>query len=45
MDAMLATVLDLAHVAADEARAGALEPRPDTCTTRGCAYPGLCRCE
>jgi RecB family exonuclease len=29
-----------------EARAGALEPRPDTCAYRGgCAYPTICRCE
>lgn len=28
-----------------EARAGALEPRPDTCAYRGgCAYPTICRC-
>ncbi|HEY8581363.1 MAG TPA: PD-(D/E)XK nuclease family protein, partial [Capillimicrobium sp.] len=38
-------VIDLAVAAAAEARSGALEPRPDTCTSRGCAYPGICRCE
>ncbi len=32
--------------AAGEARAGALEPRPDTCAYNGgCAYPTICRCE
>ncbi|HEY5195172.1 MAG TPA: PD-(D/E)XK nuclease family protein [Solirubrobacteraceae bacterium] len=32
--------------AAAEARAGALEPRPDTCAYNGgCAYPTICRCE
>jgi hypothetical protein len=38
-------VIELAVTAAAEARSGALEPRPETCTPRGCAYPGLCRCE
>lgn len=30
-----------------ELRAGALAPRPDTCTynDKGCAYPTICRCE
>ena len=42
---MLHTVIDLATAAAAEARAGALEPRPDNCGRDGCAYPGLCRCE
>jgi len=30
-----------------ELRAGALEPRPETCTynDKGCAYPTICRCE
>jgi RecB family exonuclease len=45
MDALLGEVIGLATEAAAQARAGALEPRPDTCTGRGCAYPGLCRCE
>jgi ATP-dependent helicase/DNAse subunit B len=46
MAAMVDTVLELAHVAAGEARAGRLEPRPDTCTgAKRCAYPGLCRCD
>jgi ATP-dependent helicase/DNAse subunit B len=35
-----------ARAAADEARSGALEPRPDTCAYGGgCAYPTICRCE
>jgi len=38
-------VIDLATAAAAQARAGALEPRPDTCGRDGCSYPGLCRCE
>lgn len=38
-------VIDLAAAAAAEARAGALEPRPDDCGRDGCSYPGLCRCE
>jgi ATP-dependent helicase/DNAse subunit B len=36
----------LALRSAAEARAGALEPRPDTCAYNGgCAYPTICRCE
>jgi ATP-dependent helicase/DNAse subunit B len=32
--------------AAREARAGALEPRPESCAFQGgCAYPTICRCE
>jgi ATP-dependent helicase/DNAse subunit B len=46
VDEILTTVIDLATAAAAEARAGALEPRPETCTPqKTCAYPGLCRCE
>ncbi len=41
----LSAVIELAVAAAAEARAGALEPRPETCGPRGCAFPGLCRCE
>jgi hypothetical protein len=42
--------LDEVLVAALEAvrgiRAGALEPRPDTCAWNGgCAHPSICRCE
>jgi ATP-dependent helicase/DNAse subunit B len=43
--ATMDTVIDLALAAAAQARSGALEPRPETCTSRGCAFPGLCRCE
>jgi hypothetical protein len=29
-----------------EVRAGALEPRPDSCAWQGgCAFPSICRCE
>jgi ATP-dependent helicase/DNAse subunit B len=36
----------IARKAAAEARAGALQPRPDTCAyDGGCAYPTICRCE
>jgi ATP-dependent helicase/DNAse subunit B len=46
VEEILTTVIDLATAAAAEARAGALEPRPETCTPqKACAYPGLCRCE
>ena len=46
VEEVLDTVLGLAGEAAAQARAGALEPRPDTCTpSKSCAYPGLCRCE
>jgi RecB family exonuclease len=35
-----------AREAANEARAGKLEPRPGTCSyAGGCAYPTICRCE
>jgi ATP-dependent helicase/DNAse subunit B len=38
--------LSAARRAGAEARAGALEPRPDTCAYRGgCSYPTICRCE
>ncbi len=43
--ATLDAVLELAAAAGAQARSGALEPRPLTCSGRGCAYPGLCRCE
>ncbi len=44
---LLTAVLDRARAAAREAGAGALEPRPQTCSYggRGCAYPSICRCE
>jgi ATP-dependent helicase/DNAse subunit B len=43
--ATLDAVIALAAAAGAQARTGALEPRPETCSGRGCAYPGLCRCE
>jgi ATP-dependent helicase/DNAse subunit B len=46
LDELLAELLRAAHQAAAEARAGALEARPDTCTfAGGCRYPSICRCE
>src|SRR5204863_190682 len=44
--AVLEAGIGFADEAAAQARAGALEPRPDTCTpSKSSAYPGLCRCE
>jgi RecB family exonuclease len=43
--ATLDAVLELAAAAGADARRGALEPRPETCSGRGCVYPQLCRCE
>src|SRR5204863_391139 len=46
VEEILETIVTLAAGAAAQARSGALEPRPQTCTPAGtCAYPGLCRCE
>ncbi len=46
LDRLLAELVQLARRAAGEARAGALEARPDTCTLAGgCRYPSICRCE
>jgi RecB family exonuclease len=41
----LDAVIELAAAAGAQARTGALEPRPETCSGRGCMYPQLCRCE
>jgi len=43
----LEEVIALALAAAGEARAGQLEPRPQTCGFggSGCQYPTICRCE
>jgi PD-(D/E)XK nuclease superfamily len=41
VDACVAAVVE----AAGEAARGELEPRPQTCSPRGCSYPGICRCE
>lgn len=44
-EALLDEAVAAALRAAREARAGDLEPRPDTCAWRGgCAYPTICRC-
>ncbi|HEY0515672.1 MAG TPA: PD-(D/E)XK nuclease family protein, partial [Solirubrobacteraceae bacterium] len=47
LDELLAEALDSARTAAGEARAGRLEPRPESCGYggRGCRYPTICRCE
>ncbi len=46
LERLLDECLAAARVAAGEARAGALAPRPDTCASGGgCAYPAICRCE
>jgi hypothetical protein len=46
LDDLLGALLRVAQRAASEARAGALEARPDTCTLAGgCRYPSICRCE
>ena len=46
-DAIVDGVLEDVLAAVDELRAGALQPRPSTCTynDKGCAYPTICRCE
>ncbi|HEX8120265.1 MAG TPA: PD-(D/E)XK nuclease family protein [Solirubrobacteraceae bacterium] len=46
LEALLDDTIAAAVDAAREARAGKLEPRPDTCAwDGGCAYPTICRCE
>ncbi|MEA2222339.1 MAG: hypothetical protein QOH83_715 [Solirubrobacteraceae bacterium] len=46
-DAIVDGVLEDVLAVVAELRAGALAPRPDTCTynDKGCAYPTICRCE
>lgn len=46
-DAIVDGVLEDVLAAVGELRAGALEPRPGTCSynDNGCAYPTICRCE
>ncbi len=46
-DAIVDGVVEDVLAAVGELRAGALEPRPATCTynDKGCAYPTICRCE
>lgn len=47
LDAVLAEVLAAAEEAVAAMRAGALAPRPQTCSWdgSGCAHPTICRCE
>ncbi len=46
LERLLQDCVSAARTAATQARAGALEPRPDTCAYGGgCAYPTICRCE
>jgi ATP-dependent helicase/nuclease subunit B len=46
MGELLEACVAAARAAAAEAKAGALEPRPDTCAFNGgCSYPTICRCE
>ena len=46
-EAIVDGVLEDVLAAVGELRAGALQPRPGTCTynDKGCAYPTICRCE
>lgn len=46
-EAIVDGVLEDVLAVVAELRAGALAPRPDTCTynDKGCAYPTICRCE
>ena len=46
-DAVIEGVLDDVRAAVAELRAGALEPRPQSCAYNdaGCQYPTICRCE
>ncbi|HWC26771.1 MAG TPA: PD-(D/E)XK nuclease family protein [Solirubrobacteraceae bacterium] len=46
-DAIVDGVLEDVLAVVAELRAGALAPRPESCTynDRGCAYPTICRCE
>ena len=46
-DAIVDGVLEDVLAAVAELRAGALEPRPSTCSynDKGCMYPTICRCE
>jgi ATP-dependent helicase/DNAse subunit B len=46
LDELLQQCVSAALRAAEEAKSGALEPRPDTCAYNGgCSYPTICRCE
>jgi ATP-dependent helicase/DNAse subunit B len=41
---LLEQALALARSAAERARRGELEARPQTCSPNGCSYPSICRC-
>lgn len=48
LDGVFAEVAEEAVRVANELRAGALSPRPDTCgvgASTGCQYPTICRCD
>jgi hypothetical protein len=46
VEELLEACVAAACTAATEAKAGGLEPRPDTCAYNGgCSYPTICRCE
>lgn len=46
VEELLEACVAAARAAATEAKAGVLEPRPDTCAYNGgCSYPTICRCE
>lgn len=46
LEALVAEAVDAARSAAEEARAGRVRARPETCTPRagGCKHPTICRC-
>ncbi len=46
VEELLEACVAAARTAAAEAKAGGLEPRPDSCAYNGgCSYPTICRCE
>lgn len=46
VEELLQACVAAARTAAAEAKAGVLEPRPDSCAYNGgCSYPTICRCE
>jgi ATP-dependent helicase/DNAse subunit B len=46
VEELLEACVAAARTAAAEAKAGGIEPRPDTCAYNGgCSYPTICRCE
>lgn len=44
LEQLLDDAAALTVAAAGELRAGAIEPRPGTCSADGCRYPVICRC-